>query len=202
MLNQRPYLVAIGGTMRQGSSTEKALRFALEVARDRGAETILFSGAELDLPMYAPERPLRTPAAQRLIEALRLADGVIIGSPGYHGGPSGFVKNALDYVEDMREDARPYLSGRAVGCIATAAGWQAAVATLASLRSVVHALRGWPTPLGVCIAGSEPAFAPDGKCVSPAVQGQLTAMVLEVLELATLRQAARHAVVEDKHALA
>jgi hypothetical protein len=33
--------------------------------------------------------------------------------------------------------------------VVTAAGEQAAVTTLAALRSVVHALRGWPTPLAL-----------------------------------------------------
>ena len=48
------------------------------------------------------------------MRAVSAADGLIIASPGYHGGISGLVKNALDYVEDLRGDARPYLDGRAV----------------------------------------------------------------------------------------
>ena len=59
------------------------------------------------------------------------------------------IKNALDYAEDTAKDARPYLDGRAVGCIACAYGWQATDSTLIAMRSIVHALRGWPTPLGV-----------------------------------------------------
>ena len=80
---------------------------------------------------------------------------MIIGSPGYHGTFSGMVKNALDYVELMAGDARPYFHGLPVGLVAAAAGWQAAVATLIGLRSVTHALRGWPTPLGVAINTAE-----------------------------------------------
>ena len=76
---------------------------------------------------------------------------MIIASPAFHGGPSGLIKNALDHIEELRTDERPYLDGRAVGCIVCAAGWQATTTTLASLRSTVHALRGWPTPLGVTI---------------------------------------------------
>lgn len=76
---------------------------------------------------------------------------MIIGSPGYHGAIYGFVKNALDYVEDMSRDERCYVDGLPVGCVATAAGWQAAVATLQQLRVITHALRGWPTPLGIAI---------------------------------------------------
>ena len=36
----------------------------------------------------------------------RGAHALIIGSPGYHGGISGLVKNALDYLEELREDPR------------------------------------------------------------------------------------------------
>jgi FMN reductase len=146
-----PLVVGIGGTLRAGSSSERALRVALAGAGMASARTELLVAGELELPMYAPERPDRAPAALRLLDALRRADGIVIASPGYHAGPSGLIKNALDYSEDMREDPRPYFDGVPVGCIACAAGWQAAGMTLTALRAVVHALRGWPTPLGVTV---------------------------------------------------
>jgi NAD(P)H-dependent FMN reductase len=40
----------------------------------------------------------RPPAALRLLSALRRADGLIIATPTYHGGVSGLLKNALDYL--------------------------------------------------------------------------------------------------------
>lgn len=146
-----PFIVGLGGTLRPASSTESALRIALDAAREHGARTALFGASTLArLPMYDPDHP-PVAEARELIDALRKADGVVIASPGYHGSVSGLVKNALDYVEDMRDDEQPYLSGRAVGCVTTAYGWQAAVTTLQTLRSIVHALRGWPTPLGAAI---------------------------------------------------
>ncbi len=84
----------------------------------------------------------------------------MIASPGYHGGVSGLVKNAIDWVEELRADERPYFDGRPVGLIVVADGWQATITTLSSLRSIVHALRGWPTPLGVAINAAEPAADP------------------------------------------
>lgn len=146
-----PHFVAIGGTLRDGSSTERALQAALRFAADHGATTALLTGQAINLPPYEPDRPERGETAVVLIAELRRADAIIVGSPGYHGGISGLVKNALDYVEDMRGDARCYFDGLPVGCIATGAGWQGATATLVQIRSVVHALRGWPTPLGVAI---------------------------------------------------
>jgi hypothetical protein len=104
-------IVGIGGTTRPGSSTEKALQFALDVCAEEGATVTSFTASQLaSLPYYAPERPERTPTAVRLMEEIRAADGIIIASPGYHGGISGLIKNALDYTEDLRDDARPYFT--------------------------------------------------------------------------------------------
>jgi FMN reductase len=144
-----PLIVGMGGTTRDGSSSEVALRVALKAAERAGAETVMLAGAALDLPMYAPERADRSSKARQLIDLLRRSHGVIITSPGYHGSISGLIKNALDYAEDMRQDDAVYFEGRAVGCIACACGWQATGSTLATLRSIVHALRGWPAPIGV-----------------------------------------------------
>jgi FMN reductase len=136
--------------------------------------------------MYAPERPDRSREAQELVAALRDADGVILSSPGYHGSLSGLLKNALDYTEDMREDPLPYFEGRAVGLIACAFGWQATGSTLAAMRSIVHALRGWPTPLGVAINSSDGAFdSADGR--NTAVVSQLNIMARQVVEFAQMR---------------
>jgi FMN reductase len=143
-------VVGIGGTTRDNSSSERALRTALAAAEKYGAETELFAADALDLPMYMPDAAVRSDKARHLVKALARCDAVIIT------GPSGLVKNALDYVEDLREDARPYFHGRAVGCIVCASGWQATTTTLVALRSIVHALRGWPTPLGVCINTTAP----------------------------------------------
>jgi FMN reductase len=176
-----PYIVAVGGAMRPGSSTEKAMRLALAAAERAGARTRLICGEALNLPIYQPENSERGESARALVSELALADGIILGSPGYHGSISGFVKNALDYAEDLRTDARPYFSGRAVGCIATAGGWPGAVHTLGALRDIVHALRGWPTPMGAAINTSEKIFDAEGRCNSPRVAEMLEMIALEVV---------------------
>ena len=170
-------VVGIGGTTRPGSLTERALRQALEHLETDGATVRLFSGSMLaKLPMYAPERYDRVSLARALVSELSIADAVVLASPGYHGGVSGLVKNALDYAEDLRDRDRPYLSGLPVGCIATGAGWQGVVATLMQLRAIVHALRGWPTPLGVTINTTKTRCGSDGRFAD-----QQTALALEML---------------------
>jgi FMN reductase len=184
---ESPYIVAVGGTLRPGSSTERAMQFVLDAAERAGARTKLISGPALQLPMYQPENPERSEAARDLVAQLALADGIILGSPGYHGSISGLIKNALDYAEDLRTDVRPYFSGRAVGCIATAGGWPGAINTLSALRDVVHALRGWPTPLGATINSSQRVFDDDGQCLVPRVAQMLDVIAAEVMSFVRVR---------------
>jgi FMN reductase len=183
--SRRPLIIGIGGTTRAVSSTERALAFALRGAEAAGAHTRLFGGAFLQsLPHYAPEQPARTDEQLKLVEAVRHADALIVATPGYHGGVSGLVKNALDTLEELRADARPYLDGRAVGCIVTAYGWQAAGSVLSSLRSIVHALRGWPTPFGAGINTLETRFDTTDSCSDPRVVEQLATVGQQAAQFA------------------
>jgi FMN reductase len=177
-----PLIVGLGGTTSDGSATERVLRASLDAAAALGARTRLLAGTDLDLPMYAPGP--RGRRARALVEALREADGVILASPAYHGTVSGLVKNALDHAEDLRRADPPYLAGRAVGCIAVAGGAQAGAATLATLRAIGHALRGWPTPLGVVVDTSDRVFDAGGSIDDAVVQGRLDLLADQVVGFA------------------
>lgn len=193
-IGMKPFIVGIGGTTRQNSSSEKAVRCALNYAEDGGAETAMYAGPDLMFPIYDPARTERTPEEARFVADLRRADGIILASPGYHGSISGHLKNALDYTEDMNRDPKAYFSARAVGCIGIAAGWQAANSTLATLRSIVHALRGWPTPLGVTInSAGPPLFDDDANCLDESLDERLRYMARQVVVFAVMRFTARAA---------
>jgi FMN reductase len=181
----RPLILGLGGTMRAESTSEKALRVSLAAARERGAETVMLSGADLDVPMYGLGLDGR---AARLVELMRRCDGIIVSSPAFHGGMSGLIKNALDYAEELRSDPRVYLDGIAFGPIVCAAGWQAVGSTLATLRGA-HALRAWPTPMGVGINSLAAPFGADGRALDEAVQRQLELVADQVVEFSCMRRA-------------
>jgi len=172
--------------MTANSSSERVLRHVLAASEAAGARTLLFDGTALDLPMYGYGSP-RTDKALALIDGLRRADGIVIASPGYHGTVSGLIKNALDYVEDMARDERPYFEGRAVGVIAVAAGWQATGTTLATLRSIVHALRGWPTPMAIAVNSMMPVFDEGGTVSDAPLRNQLTILADQVVGFARMK---------------
>jgi FMN reductase len=186
-------ILALGGSTTPMAASERALRIAAAAAERRGARIELFTGRDLMLPIYDTETTERSPEAQRLVDALRGCDGLLISTPGYHGSFSGMIKNALDYCEDLRTDDRPYLHDRAVGCIAVAHGWQTAVGTLNQLRQIVHSLRGWPTPLGCAINDAAGKIGVDAERSDIEVVRQLETVGEQVLEFGLAQQSIRKA---------
>ena len=188
-MDQRPFVVGLGGTTRPGSTSERALRGCLAVAGTLRVRTEMFGADALDLPHYGKAGCANHPKAVRLVAALRAADAVVLASPAYHGALSGLLKNALDYVEELRDDERPYFDMRAVGCIACSHGMQGIGTTLTSMRLVVHALRGWPTPLGVGINAAQVSFDEDGRCSAAEANAQLEALAHQLADFAKMRSA-------------
>ena len=182
-----PLVVGIGGTIGSVSSTERALRTAMTAAADEGFRTHVFGGEDLArLPLYNPRASERTEAERVFVDTVRQASAIIIASPGYHGSISGLVKNALDLLEETAKDDRPYFADLPVGLIATAYGWQATGSTIAALRSIVHSLRGWPTPFAAAVNSQATHFDAEGRLSDPAVEGQLRLVGQQVARFAPL----------------
>jgi FMN reductase len=193
-MTDAPLIVGLGGSTGAASVTNQLLRMCLSCCEDLGARTLAFGGDQLSvLPIYGAESGGEGAASSELVSAVRQADCVVIATPGYHGGMSGLVKNAIDHLEALRDDERPYLDGRAVGVIVTAAGWQAAGTTLVSVRSAIHALRGWPTPFGLTLNSAEQRPDANGH-FDERVEGAVAILAGQVMEFAGWRSAARAAV--------
>jgi FMN reductase len=178
------FIVGLGGTPRAGSTTERCLRLSLDHAQALGCRTLMISGPALPTDIYEFDPSVRTPEAMALVQALREADGLILASPSYHGSISGLLKNALDYAEDLRQDRRVYLQDRAVGCIVCAEGAQALGSTLMAMRSVVHALRAWPTPFGAAVHTAVRPFDGQGRVVDESVRRACETVAEEVVAFA------------------
>ncbi|SRR5258708_22250505 len=190
MTNPRPLILGIGGSFRQGSSTERALAYCLRQAQDLGGDIrMLGSDFLARLPIFDPRPGKDTPAQRELIRAVQDADGIILATPGYHGSLSGLIKNALDTLELTRDDAAPYFQDRPVGAVVTADGQQAAGTTLVALRSIVHAMRGWPTPYGAALTTTHDLFDESDRCSDAKNAWQLLMVAKQVVEFARMRAA-------------
>ncbi|TAM09359.1 MAG: NADPH-dependent oxidoreductase [Nevskiaceae bacterium] len=184
MRNGQPLIFGIGGSLSRRSISECALRFTMDAAEKCGAQTEIMVGRDLDLPNYDAHDPARLAAAHVLLRNFRDCDGVIVSASAYHGAISGMLKNALDYVAEISDPGRTFLEGRAVGCVVCAGGEQAGGTCLSGLRTIVHALRGWPTPLGVTVNARDGSFDADGQCVDDTTRTHLELLAEQVVVFA------------------
>ncbi len=112
-----PILLGISGALRADSTNSKLIR---EAARLFGDCT--FVEGDLRFPLYdADEEKIGgIPAAVRTLEQqIAGADAVIISTPEYNKGPSGLLKNALDWVSRVK--GNPW-SGKPVAVMSAASG--------------------------------------------------------------------------------
>jgi chromate reductase, NAD(P)H dehydrogenase (quinone) len=112
-----PTLLGISGSLRAGSCNRKLVR---EAARLFGECN--YVEADLRLPLYdgdsetADGVPM---SVQTLADQISESDAVVISTPEYNKGPSGVLKNALDWVS--RVDGNPW-SGKPLALMSAAAG--------------------------------------------------------------------------------
>ncbi|MCE8509620.1 NAD(P)H-dependent oxidoreductase [Ruegeria pomeroyi] len=97
-------LLGLSGALRAASTNRKLLR---EAARLFGPAS--FTEADLNLPLYDGDNEAADgipEVVQRLADQIVAADAVIISTPEYNKGPSGALKNALDWVS--RTNGKPW----------------------------------------------------------------------------------------------
>lgn len=135
-MTERPRIVAICGSLREESSTRVALAHVMAAAEDAGAETAMMDLRDYDLPLYDADAKDAgdTPA---LREEVRAADGIVLGTPIYHGSVSSTLKTALDYCGFDEFEDKP------VGLLAVAGG-RFPTPSLLHLRTICVWLRAVP----------------------------------------------------------
>lgn len=168
--------------MSDNSTSLYALEIAMAAAYDAGAEIELFDIARLDLPLLDLRVKEVPDAVKKMCEAISACDGMIWSSPLYHGTVSGAFKNALDWLQELSKDERPYLSDRAVGLICTAGGVQGLQA-INTMEFVVRALRGFAVPMVVPIANTWQAFDKQGNLQDEKAKAQLEGLGREVVRV-------------------
>lgn len=87
----------------------------------------------------------------RFVNAFRSADVYIWLSPLYHGGITGVMKNAIDWLELTAGDKPAYLTNKIVSFTCWAGGNQA-MQGIQSLDHIAKALRAWSLPYSLPIS--------------------------------------------------
>ena len=171
-------ILAVSGSMREGSYSRRALELVLQAARRRGAETSLLDLRTARLPMYVPDAAAADAAGHvaPVTEAVGWADALVLGSPDYHGSMSGAVKNFLDYHWEE-------FTGKLFGYVC--ASHEKGLTVMDQMRTAVRQCYGWSLPYGVSVHG-EKDFDAAGRIINPAIERRLNMLGRDVVAYGTV----------------
>lgn len=175
-------VVGLVGSLRTVSYTRMAVKLALAGAAKLGAETQLIDLRDYDLIFCDGETDdADLPSDVRRLQAeVQAADGIILGTPDYHGSYSGVLKNALDLMGFTE------FGGKVIGLVAVAGGALGGTNALACLRTVCRALHGWVVPEQVAVPQASRQFDAAGNPLDDALARRLEKVGGEVARFAFL----------------
>jgi NAD(P)H-dependent FMN reductase len=176
-------ITGISGSRRARSYTRMAVAAALRGASELNADVQLIDLAELELA-FAGAGGNKGPDFERLSRAVKEADGVILGTPEYHGSFSGVLKNALDLM------GFDEFEGKLIGLVGVSGGVMGAFEGMNSLRNVGRALHAWVVPEQAAIPEAWKVFDNSGVVKDPTLEARLKEVGRQVARFAWLHRSA------------
>jgi FMN reductase len=135
-----------------------------------GAESRLLDLRHDPLPFFAGEDAHPAPEVRGLLAAALWADAFVLGTPDYHGGPSGILKNLLDHL--WRQ-----LGGKLVAVVVSSN--EKGLTVQDQVRTAVRQCYGWSLPYGVGATPEE--VGNSGEIANPRIRTRLTMMARDLV---------------------
>nr|WP_274388436.1 NADPH-dependent FMN reductase [Brevibacillus agri] len=134
------------------------------------------------MPIYDDREDASTypEVVHRFVQKISEADGLVIGSPEYHGTMTGALKNALDFLEGR------HLRDKQVALVGVAGGSMGATNTVNTLQLIMRNLHAWPLPASPSIPSAYNAFTPDGKLKDERLQARMETLGQQLVEFVNL----------------
>lgn len=152
-------LVGISGSLRETSYNTALLR---EVAELLPGEVDFVLAPIDDLPLYNADLT-DVPAATRLQDAIREADGVLIATPEYNYGVPGPLKNAIDWAS--RPAYRSPFAGMPVGILGATGSAVGTARAQGQLKQILLGMLALPFPWPEFLLGAAKSKFEDGRLV-------------------------------------
>ncbi len=164
-------VVLVMGSLNEKSSTSAMIQFVKGRLEALEAKVDLIDLREAELPLFQPKTAKQVTSYQDMVPLVRAADCFVLGSPDYHGMPSGAMKNFLDYF--WKE-----FSGKLFGYVC--ASHEKGLTPMDALRVAIRQCYGWSLPYGVSgVEGSD--VQPEGEVVSSTLTDRLTMMAHDLV---------------------
>ncbi|MGB7068952.1 MAG: NAD(P)H-dependent oxidoreductase [Pyrinomonadaceae bacterium] len=159
-------ILALTGSLREGSYNKRVLKIAIEGAKRAGAEVTIIDLRDLPMPIYNADDQEKNgfdANAMKFQDLLKAHDGLLIASPEYNGSIPGGLKNAIDWASRKSEKygMGEVFKGKCAAMITASPGSFGGIRCLGHLRGVLSILgiNVLPSEIAVTFAGEK--FAGD-----------------------------------------
>lgn len=180
-------ITAVCGSLSAGGSTKMALSLVLKGASEFGVSTRLIELRDYNLAFCGEfDEKDYPPDVFRLRKELKESNGIILGTPEYHGSLTGVLKNMLDLMSQKE------FEGKIVGLVGVAGGHTGALNSLNTMRIIGRNMHCWVLPQEVSIAESSKVFNENGMVNDPLIEKRLLNMGRQIVKFTSLQDKIKH----------
>jgi NAD(P)H-dependent FMN reductase len=162
-------ILAVVGSLQRDSVTRIVVRHIARELEAQGCAVDVLDFQAEPLAIYNPDTAHDMPSYAELQSRVQKADVIVLGSPDYHGGISGAMKNFLDHF--WREFA-----GKLFATIV--ASHEKGLTATDQLRTVARQCYAWTLPYGISL--TEDVDVRDGQIASDALKQRLEMLVRDL----------------------
>jgi len=168
--------------LRSDSYNRKALQVAKQIALNMGIETSEVDLKELNLPLYDGDIEARgfPDPVEKLRDAVKSSDMLLIAAPEYNHSISGALKNAIDWLSTEKN----VLDGKSAVIFGVSTGLFGTMRAQFHLRQILAALNVLVLPQPqIFIRSGKEAFNPDGSLIDQKVLEQLRNLINKTIAI-------------------
>jgi chromate reductase, NAD(P)H dehydrogenase (quinone) len=163
-------ILAVSGSLREGSFNTSLLRAALEAAPE-GVELEIWEGLG-ELPLYDEDIEDDAPeSVRRLREDWAAADAILFSTPEYNGSVPGGLKNAIDWASRPRLEA--VLRNKPVAVVGASTGQFGALWAQQDLKRILGIAGARVVGTEITVARAEERIDNEGRLLDGEVFEQL-----------------------------
>jgi FMN reductase len=162
-------VLAVVGSLQRDSVTRVVVRHVAQNLEAAGCGVDVLDFEQESLALYNPDTAHDLPGYAELQARVHRADVVVLGTPDYHGGISGAMKNFLDHFWHE-------FAGKVFATIV--ASHEKGLTVTDQLRTVARQCYAWTLPYGVSF--TDGIDVKDGQVVSDSLKQRLEMLVRDL----------------------
>lgn len=142
---KKPRILALTGSLRKNSYSERIVKTAARGAERAGAEVNYIDLLDYPLPLYNHDEAGKDGFSRNAAELQKLLaqhDGLLVASPEYNGSLTGALKNAIDWASRANDEYKmgAVFKGKFAAIMTQSPGAFGGIRCLGHLRDVLTVL--------------------------------------------------------------